>query len=101
MPLLKGNLSFARFTVELPDGSSKDLRRAVPKALRRKAFKPLVVDSDDDRSAGWVEVESSEQVEFPPDRLVFGEHLLFAYRVDRLRVPSSVVKSELAAFVAA
>jgi DNA recombination-dependent growth factor C len=115
MPLLKGNLSFARFTVELPDksrsaagganppaaASAKDLRRSVPKGLRRKAFQPLVVDSEDDRSAGWVEVENSELIEFPPERLVFGEHFLFAYRVDRLRVPSSVVKSELAAFAAA
>ncbi|MFO0725141.1 MAG: recombination-associated protein RdgC [Myxococcota bacterium] len=98
MPLLRGNLSLARFTVEPKPSAPKDLRRSAGKALKRKAFQPIDINGEDDRSLGWVEVEDSESSEFAGERLLFGEHLLFSLRVDRLRVPTSVVKNELNAW---
>ena len=93
MPILQGTITFARFRVELPKGF--DARRTVPKGLRARAFEPIDVKRDDDRAVGFVELENSDATAFEVGNLFYGEHALFAFRVDTLRVPSKAVKTEL------
>lgn len=93
MPILQGTITFARFRVELPKGF--DARRAVPKGLRTRAFEPIDVKHDDDRAVGFVELENADATAFEVGNLFYGEHALFAFRVDTLRVPSKALKTEL------
>lgn len=99
MPLLRGSVTFARFTAEtgkLP----QDTRRWLARALARGAFEPIdVAKSDDDRAAGFVALED-------PDSTEFGGALergraLFAFRVDAIRVKGAAVRAELERWTAA
>lgn len=95
MPVVRGGVSFHRFRVDLGEDPPKDLKRSVQRGLRKKAFQPLDRQSEEDRSAGWVELENNDATEFGAAELQVGEYFLFAWRVERLRVPTAVVKAEL------
>lgn len=55
----------------------------------------------EDRAAGFVELEAHDATGFAPGSVFSGEHALFAYRVDQLRVPTAVVRAELDRWAAA
>lgn len=99
MPILKGSIAFSRF--QLVGAVPKDVRRWVTKALTAHAFEPIDLKSDDDRSAGFVELEATDRTDFSPGAVFQGEHALFSWKVMKLRVPSAVVKSELATWAQA
>lgn len=93
MPILKGSVTFARFTVEAHGGDHRDFAKDLPDALRGLAFEPLDVEgSMDDRSVGFVEVEDHDRAEFDADN---GEHALFTWRCDEVKVHAAVLKKEL------
>src|SRR5690606_41841963 len=96
MPLTRGAVTFSRFRVrpgakELPS----DLPRSLGRALRARAFEPLDRTGDEERAAGFVELEAEDGVEFASGSVFRGDHALFAYRVDTLKVPSSPLQGEL------
>jgi recombination associated protein RdgC len=95
MPVLKGAVTFARFRAERTKEEPKDLRRSLSNALRKSAFEPLDPTSDEDRAAGWVELEDTESTELAPGRFMFGDYLMASWRVDTLRVPAPRLKAEL------
>lgn len=95
MPVLRGSVTYSRFRAEPLGERAKDVRRWAQRSLQRRAFEPIDRKAEDDRAAGWVEIERADLTEFTPSRVLFGEYLLASYRVDRLRVPGQVVKAEL------
>jgi recombination associated protein RdgC len=96
MPVQRGTVTLARFRVERTAEAPKDHGRWLPKGLRARAFEPLDPKKpDEDRAAGFVELEDSDATAFPPGKLFVGEHALFCWRIDKVKVPSGALKSEL------
>lgn len=93
MPIRRGSVSFARFKVEgdLP----KDTRRWLSTALRGSAFEALDPKGEDERTAGFVELENPGRTEFGAGDVFHGLHALFAWRIDKLRVPPNQLRAEL------
>lgn len=96
MPILRGSVTFARFRAEHPKKAPSDVRRWLVRGLQASAFEPIDRKSDEDRSAGFVELEDRDQVEFAPSALFYGERALFSWRIDKLRVPAGQLRDELA-----
>jgi recombination associated protein RdgC len=95
MPILRGAVTFSRFRVDGGDPSGTDTRRWLVQGLRKKAFAPLDPGcTEEDRSAGFVELERTDATTFGPD-LFQGEYALFAYRIDAVRVPAAALRREL------
>jgi recombination associated protein RdgC len=96
MPVTRGAVTFSRFRAESAgDGFPQDLKRWLTKGLKAHAFEPIDRKSQEERAAGFVELENTEAVEFPTGALFHGEYALFGFRIDQLKVPGSVVRSEL------
>ncbi|HVI76356.1 MAG TPA: recombination-associated protein RdgC [Anaeromyxobacteraceae bacterium] len=100
MPIQSGTVSFARFRSE-PAGARPDAKRWLLRGLRKKAFEPLEARKpDDDRAAGFVELEDHDATGFEAG-LFQGEHALFAWRIDQLKVPAKALKAEVDRWAAA
>ncbi|MEW6433040.1 MAG: recombination-associated protein RdgC [Myxococcota bacterium] len=93
MPIRRGGVNFARFRVS--GSMPKDAKRWLQNALRKKAFEPIDVKSDEERAVGFVELEAPEQTGFEAGALFHGMHALFAWRVDKLKVSSGQVRTQL------
>jgi len=96
MPILSGSVTFSRFLAESPPKAPSDTRRWFLKGLKSQAFEPLNRRGDDDRAAGFVELEDPRSTEFGSSNVFSGERALFAWRVDTLKVPAADLKEELA-----
>lgn len=94
MPVRRGALTFARF--RLAGGLPKDTRRWLVKGLSARGFEPIDPKGDDDRASGFVSLERPDTADFPPSELFRGLHALFAWRVEKLRIPGQVVRGQLA-----
>jgi recombination associated protein RdgC len=94
MPIAKGPVSFHRFrlTGEVP----KDHRRWLTHALKKRAFEEVDPKGDDDRAAGFVELEQNRRTDFSVGDVFYGEAALFAWRGEKLRVPPAALRSALA-----
>ncbi|MBL8922283.1 MAG: recombination-associated protein RdgC [Myxococcaceae bacterium] len=94
MPIRRGALSFARFRL---DGSlPRDTRRWLLKALEARAFEGIDPKGEEDRASGFVSLEQPEVAEFGAGEVFRGMSALFAWRVEKLRVPSQVIRTQLA-----
>lgn len=93
MPIRRGSVSFARF--RLSAAAPKDAKRWLQKGLRRKAFEPIDVRGDDERTAGFVELEAPDAAAFEVGGLFLGLHALFSWREDKLRVPPAQLRAQL------
>ncbi len=93
MPIRRGTVSFARF--RLDGAGPKDARRWLSTALKTGAFEPIDVKGEEERTAGFVELENASRTEFGPGDVFYGPHALFAWRVDKLRIPAAQVRAEL------
>lgn len=94
MPIRRGALSFARFRL---DGSvPKDTRRWLLKALEARAFEGIDPKGEDDRASGFVSLERPEVADFPAGEVFRGLNALFAWRVEKLRIPGQQIRTQLA-----
>lgn len=93
MPIRRGAVSFSRFRVlgERP----KDARRWILGALKRRAFAPIDPKGDEDRSAGFVELEQDRRTDFAVGDVFLGMHALCSFRVEKLRIPASQIRAHL------
>lgn len=94
MPVLRGAVTYTRFRAEWSEGIPKDQKRFA-KALRARGFVPIDRTREDDRAAGFVELEATDTADFGPGTFLYGEYLLFGWRVDTLKVPASQVRAEV------
>ncbi len=74
----------------------KDVKKWLTKTLKAKAFEPIDPKSDDDRSSGFVELEDDRATNFSAGALFEGMDALFAWRVEKIRLPAATIRSELA-----
>lgn len=95
MPILRGSVTFSRFRVKTEKHAPSDAKKWLLKGLQAHAFEALDRKGDEDRAAGFVELESADGTDFAPSALFFGERALFSWRIDTLKIPGPVVKAEL------
>jgi recombination associated protein RdgC len=93
MPIRRGSVSIARFRIE--GAIPKDVRRWLTAALKAGAFEPIDVKSDEERTQGFIELEGVDRTGFGPGDVFFGTQALFGWRIDRLKVPGGLMRSEL------
>jgi recombination associated protein RdgC len=100
MPIQSGAVTFARFRSE-PAGKRTDARRWLVRGLRKRAFAPLEARRpEDDRAVGFVELADHDATGFEGG-LIEGEHALFAWRIDQLKVSAKALKAEVDRWAAA
>ncbi|HKE00346.1 MAG TPA: recombination-associated protein RdgC [Planctomycetota bacterium] len=87
--------SFTRFFVE---GDPADVSDAgLLKALERDRFRPIDGSATDEESVGWITREDPAGARFRPDSVVTDRGLVFALRIDRKRVPATLLRIQAAA----
>jgi len=93
MGVRRGSLSFTRFRVkgDLP----KDLRRRFLDAVRLRQFAPLDVNEEAMESSGWCVMERPFDLEFHEGNLYFDRYVMLGFRVDKWRIPGTLVKAQL------
>lgn len=101
MPIQSGSVTFSRYRVEADPKAPSEVRRWLVKGLKSNAFEEIDRKGDEDRAAGFVELENADESEFAASALFYGERALFAWRVDTLKVPSAALKAELEKWQAA
>ena len=101
MPVKKGSMTFSRFRAEPKGERAKDERRWLARGFRSKAFEPLEKNSEEDTASGFVELENKDSTELAPASFIFGDYALVSWRIDRLRVPSPMIKAEVEAWARA
>lgn len=96
MPIRRGSISCSRFAIE--GGIPKDVKKWLTHALKRHAFEPIDPKGDEERVAGFVELEDENATGFAAGTVFQGEHAVFSWRVDKIRIPGATVRAELQAF---
>jgi DNA recombination-dependent growth factor C len=95
MALLKGSVTYLRFTVptDLPDGYPEPFCDLIA----QHGFREIDPHSDQDESVGWVRFDDAFSSEHDPATLV-DEHgyLLLRLRIDRLKVPTATLNAFVA-----
>lgn len=89
-----GPLTFSKLWVrgELPEG----FRDRFVKHLRLRTFQPLSPEDDADERVGWCVVGSPMDLELGHENVYYGSYLAVGVRVDRWRLPTTVLKAEIA-----
>jgi recombination associated protein RdgC len=101
MPVLRGSVTFSRFRADTTEDALSDVKKWLGRGLKAHAFEPIDRKSEDDTSAGFVELENTESTDFSPGSFLYGEYALIGYRIDRIKVPASALKAELAKWASA
>ncbi|WP_224244550.1 recombination-associated protein RdgC [Hyalangium gracile] len=101
MPVLRGAVTLSRFLVEPAEGAAADLKRSLSRALKARAFAPIDRRSEEERAAGFVELENHDASEFSAGSLFYGEYALFSYRIDQIKIPGAVLRAEVDKWAAA
>jgi recombination associated protein RdgC len=96
MPVLSGAVTFSRFRSEPAGNAPSDVKRWLAKGLKSGAFEPIdLKKTEDERAAGFVELENHDSTNFSTGSVLYGEYALFGFRIDTVKVPAAVLKAEL------
>jgi recombination associated protein RdgC len=96
MPVLSGAVTFSRFRSEPAGNAPSDTKRWLAKGLKSGAFEPIdLKKTEDERASGFVELENHDGTDFATGSVLYGEYVLFGFRIDTVKVPSAVLKAEL------
>lgn len=89
MGLLKGTLTFSRYRLQesLPGNFQEFIRRQI----KRFAFRELSMGSEE-QSSGWTSLENPLDSQFEYANYAVGDYLIFSFRLDRKKVPPSLMK---------
>jgi len=89
MGLLKGTLTFSRYRLQesLPGNFQEFIRRQI----KRFAFRELSMGSEE-QSSGWTSLENPLDSQFEYASYAVGDYLIFSFRLDRKKVPPSLMK---------
>lgn len=93
MPVRRGSVTFSRFKVS--GRRPKDERRWLLGALRTRCFTPVDPQGDEERSAGFVELVDDRRTAFAVGDVFLGQHAVWGFRVERLKVPAAKVRAGL------
>jgi recombination associated protein RdgC len=91
---LRGSIGYAKFHVrgELPENFPDKFAKAV----RLRAFRPLVPSDEDEQRAGWCSIHHPFDLDLDHAKIYANEYLNLGLRIDRWRIPSAVLKAHLA-----
>lgn len=91
MGVFSGTLSYVRYFVEgdLPE----DFRTRYLERIQMYATPELTLDNEDEQVHGWASVESILDVAFAPEKVFFDEYILLSFRIDRWKVPPTLLKA--------
>ncbi len=96
MPVLSGAVTFSRFRSEPTGNAPSDTKRWLAKGLKSGAFEPIdLKKTEDERAAGFVELENHDSTDFSTGSVLHGEYALFGFRIDTVKVPPAQLKAEL------
>ena len=96
MPVLSGAVTFSRFRAEPAGNAPSDVKRWLAKGLKSGLFEPIdLKKTEDERAAGFVELENHDSTDFSTGSVLYGEYALFGFRIDTVKVPAAVLKAEL------
>ncbi|MDR0966353.1 MAG: recombination-associated protein RdgC [Myxococcales bacterium] len=96
MPLLKGSVSFARFHAAPPATAQAE---HLLEGLRLRAFEPIALQGEEERAAGFVELENHTSTAFAPSATFQGDWLVCAWRIDTIRISAAQLNEELKAWI--
>ncbi len=82
--------SFVRWFVEGKPADVSDT--SLLDALRRERFRPIDDSATDEESVGWVTREDPSGGRFDPEDVIHDRFLVFALRVDRKRIPATLLR---------
>ncbi len=88
-----GSLTFTRFFTRgaLP----KDLRRKFLEAAKLRVFEPLKPEDEALEATGWCVMERPFDLELDSAKMFHDNFVLLGFRVDRYRIPSALLKSQI------
>lgn len=95
MPILRGAVTFSRFRVVPAGEPPRDHKQWLTRGLKPRAFEPIDRRGEDERAAGFVELEDTDATEFSVGTVFNGEYALFGWRVDQLKISASALRDEL------
>ena len=89
MGLMKGTITFSRYRIQesLPGNFQEFIRRQI----KRFAFRELSMGSEE-QSSGWTSLENPLDSQFEYGDYAVGDYLIFSFRLDRKKVPPSLMK---------
>jgi len=90
----RGTLSFSRFFVQ--GTPPKGFRNKYVEAARLRAFVPLRPEDEADQASGWCVIEKVFDLELDHEKMYREPYLLLGFRVDRWRVPTSLLNARMA-----
>jgi hypothetical protein len=90
----RGALTFTRLFVQ--GKPPKDLRKKYLDAVRLRKFTPLAPEDEASEAVGWCVIERPFDLDFQPDRLFYDRFVLLGFRVDKWRIPSVLMRSQVA-----
>lgn len=94
MGVSRGALTFTRLFVQ--GKPPKDLRKRFLDAVRLRKFTPLAPEDEASEAVGWCVIERPFDLDFQPDRLFYDRFVLLGFRVDKWKIPSVLMKSQIA-----
>lgn len=94
MGVFDGALTFTRFRVA--GRPPRGFREKYLAAIGKRAFRPLEPESEDLERAGWCVAGRVLETRFDYDALYLGSWLVLGLRVDRWRIPKSLVRAHVA-----
>jgi len=89
MGLMKGTLTFSRYRPQ--ESLPGNFREFIHRQLRRFAFRELSMGSEE-LSSGWTSLENPLDTQFEYANYAVGDYLTFSFRLDRKKVPPSLMK---------
>jgi hypothetical protein len=93
MGVRRGSLSFTRFHVvgTVP----RDVRKRYLDSVRLRCFEPLDINGEANEASGWCVMERPFDLEFDEGKLFYDRFVLLGFRVDKWRIPGSLVKAHV------
>lgn len=94
MGVLNGSITYTLFYVdgELPDRYEEEYLEKI----QEFAFQPLLPESEDDVSMGWVRVDNMLNWSLDRDSVFRADHLLLSMRSDKWALPGALLRASIA-----
>ena len=89
MGLMKGTLTFSRYRLREP--LPGNFQEFIHRQIKRFAFRELSMGSEE-KSSGWTSLDNILDTQFEYANYAVGDYLTFSFRLDRKKVPPSLMK---------
>ena len=89
MGLIRGTITFSRYRVQ--ESLPGDFQDFIHRQIKRFAFRELSMGSEE-LSFGWTSLENLLDTQFEYANYALGDYLAFSFRLDRKKVPPSLMK---------